>query len=51
MNYTILVFYYIGIYAESQNMVMVGLLLLGLGIERIAINWLENRFGCTHFKF
>ena len=19
-------------------------------IERIAINWLENRFGCTHFK-
>lgn len=29
---------------------MIGLLLVGLAIERVAINWLKNRFGCTHFK-
>jgi hypothetical protein len=31
-------------------LLMIGMLLLGLAIERVAINWLENRFGCTHFK-
>jgi hypothetical protein len=40
----------LGVYAESQSLMIIGLLLLGLAIERIAINWLENRFGCTHFK-
>lgn len=29
---------------------MLGLMVLGLAVERFAINWLMNRFGCTHFK-
>lgn len=45
-----LVLFYLGIYTEGDSLLMVGLLLLGLAIERVAINWLENRFGCTHFK-
>jgi len=45
-----LVLFYLGIYTEGDGLMMVGLLLLGLAIERVAINWLENRFGCTHFK-
>lgn len=35
---------------EGSGLLMVGMLLFGLAIERVAINWLENRFGCTHFK-
>ena len=51
MNEAILTLFYVGVYTEHTSLLMVGLLLLGLAIERIAINWLENRFGCTHFKF
>lgn len=42
--------FYMGIYSETSNLNTVGLLLLGLTVERIAINWLKNRFGCNYFK-
>jgi len=42
--------FYLGIYSEHDNLNLVGIILLGLTIERIAINWLKNRFGCNHFK-
>lgn len=29
---------------------MTGVLLIGLVVERVAINWLKNRLGCNHFK-
>jgi hypothetical protein len=45
-----LALFYMGLYQEKSNLELVGLLLLGLAIERVAINWLKNRFGCTHFK-
>ena len=45
-----MILFYLGIYMEKSNLLMIGMLLLGLAIERVAINWLENRFGCTHFK-
>lgn len=50
MNEAILVLFYTGLTLEKRQMLMLGLLLAGLAIERVAINWLENRFGCTHFK-
>lgn len=39
-----------GIQFGKRDELVIGLLLLGLTVERIAINWLDNRFGCTHFK-
>lgn len=46
----ILTLFYFGIYTEKSDLALIGNLLLGLMIERVAINWLKNRFGCTHFK-
>jgi len=45
-----LVLFYLGLYREKTNLTVTGLLLTGLIIERVAINWLKNRFGCTYFK-
>lgn len=44
--------FYLGIYSNDarSDLLVVGMLLIGLGVERVAINWLKNRFGCTHFK-
>lgn len=42
--------FYMGVQYDKSDELTVGLLLLGLTIERIAINWLDSRFGCTHFK-
>jgi len=42
--------FYLGLYREKTNLNITGLLLTGLIIERISINWLKNRFGCTYFK-
>lgn len=50
MNEAILFLFYTGIYVEKDEMMMLSLLIFGLTIERFAINWLQSRFGCTHFK-
>lgn len=42
--------FYLGIQYDKKDELTIGLLLLGLIIERIAINWLDDRFGCTYFK-
>jgi hypothetical protein len=50
LNEAILFLFYTGVYIEADEIKMLGLMVLGLAIERFAINWLMNRFGCTHFK-
>lgn len=42
--------FYLGLYREKTNLTITGMLLTGLIVERVAINWLKNRFGCTYFK-
>jgi len=42
--------FYLGLYKETTSLRVTGIVLLGLIIERVAINWLKNRFGCTYFK-
>jgi len=37
-----------GLYNYKKTVLMV---MIGLIYERQCINWLKNRFGCTHFKF
>lgn len=50
VNEAILFLFYTGLRINENNRTMFYLLILGLAIERLAINWQENRFGCTHFK-
>ena len=45
-----LVLFYLGLQYDASDIITLGLLLFGLAVERVAINWLENRFGCTYFK-
>lgn len=42
--------FYLGLYKEKTTQYLTGLILLGLIIERFAINWQKNRFGCNYFK-
>lgn len=50
LDQAILFMFYTGIYVEEDEAFMLALLIFGLAVERIAINWLQSRFGCTYFK-